>query len=349
MRYRLLQWLRCPSCEHEELSLSTVKTETVPTYRGHWEDDEDDAPGLHVEQREVREIISGALHCEECSAVYPIIDGIPRMLPEGGTEGRTSGHRGTRFDGNLPEYEENFLDMAAPLQPSDYLGKLVLDAGSGFGRHAFFAARYGAEVVALDNSADAVVSARDNTRHLNRVHVVQGDLHRSPLRPSTFDLVYCFGVLHHLEAPRSAFAALTELAAPGGQVQVWVYGPRAGTAAIASGALHGAASSMDEDTLLHFSRGLARALRVFSHTPYRVMRHVPLVGSVVSHLPAHDHHQWPFDVVVADIVDRLRIPVTHYLTGEELEGWFAEAGFADIRVTRRVRNAESFRGIGTRR
>ena len=61
------------------------------------------------------------------------------------------------------------------------------------------------------------------------------------------------------------------------------------------------------------------------------------------------HSQWPFETVVADVYDRLRVPVTGYFTGEELENWYAEAGYADIRVTRRVKNTESFRGSGVRR
>ena len=39
-------------------------------------------------------------------------------------------------------------------------GDLVLDAGAGFGRHAFELARLGANVVALDYSADEVVTTR---------------------------------------------------------------------------------------------------------------------------------------------------------------------------------------------
>ncbi|MFZ9888859.1 MAG: methyltransferase domain-containing protein, partial [Myxococcota bacterium] len=35
----------------------------------------------------------------------------------------------------------------------------MLDAGCGFGRHAFYAARWGAEVLAIDSSAEAVASA----------------------------------------------------------------------------------------------------------------------------------------------------------------------------------------------
>ena len=79
MRYRLLQWLRCPACDNEDLSLQTVKTVTQNTYRSQWAESEDEAPGLHIDEREVREIVEGSLHCEECGAIYPITDGIPRM------------------------------------------------------------------------------------------------------------------------------------------------------------------------------------------------------------------------------------------------------------------------------
>lgn len=349
MRYRLLKWLACPACREEELVLHTTRTRNTPTYTGHWESDERDERGVDLHEREQVDIVEGALHCPACAAVYPIVDGIPRMVPDSHHEPPSSGHRWTRFDGSEPEYEENFQDMSAPLGPSDYLGKLVLDAGCGFGRHAFFAGRYGAEVVAMDHAADAVASAQANCASLSRVHVIQGDLRHPPLRSEAFDLVYNFGVLHHLTDPAAAFGALGDLVKPTGRLQVWVYGPRAGAAAVASGALRGAASNLQDERLHDVSRWIARGLRLFSHTPYRVMGRVPAVGSLVSHLPTHDHHKWPFDVVVADIYDRLRVPVTATFTGEQLERWFADKGYADIRVTRRVRNNESFRATGVRR
>ena len=89
--------------------------------------------------------------------------------------------------------------------------------------------------------------------------------------------------------------------------------------------------------------------RVDSHTPFRLLQHIPILKTIATHLPAHDHHKWPFEVVVADIYDRLRVPVTTYITGETLERWFADEGYADIQVVRRVRNTESFRGAGVRR
>jgi SAM-dependent methyltransferase len=228
----------------------------------------------------------------------------------------------------------------------------VLDAGCGFGRHAFFAARYGAEVVALDHSIEAVTSAARNLADQQRAHVVLGDIQRPPLRRASFDLVYSFGVLHHLDDARAAaatFLTLTDLVRPGGRLSLWAYGPRQGITRIVTGALHGATSEMNPDQLHRFSRAIASGLRVFSHTPYAFLRQVPLLRSVVSHLPVHDHYRWPFPVVVADVFDRLRVPVNAYFTGEELERWYAEAGYADIAVSRRVRNNESFCSTGVRR
>jgi len=349
LKYRLLEWLACPRCRWPDLTLEVHRTRAGETWHAEWESTEAELPGLDFEGRSLTEIVEGALSCPRCAAAYPIREGVPRMLPDGDSQGPASGHRWTHFDGSEPEYEANFRDMTEPVQPGEFLGRLVLDAGCGFGRHAFFAARYGAEVIALDRSDDAVASSAANCANTPRVHVIQGDLHRPPLKAEIFDAVMCMGVLHHLDEPRAGFQALRELLVPGGRLQLWVYGPRQGSVKTASGALHGAADAMSDEQLHAFSKAVARTLRLFSHTPYRLLRNTPLLGRVVTHLPTHDHHQWPFEVLVADIYDRLRVPVTKYITGEELERWFAGDGYADIQVTRRVRNNESFRGLGTRR
>lgn len=349
MKYRLVQWLVCPTCRTGGLVLETTRTETRRVHRGQFTPLEDDLPGVDLDARAEQEILEGALHCSGCGAVYAIRGGIPRMLPEGAEAGPPTGHRLTAIDAQEPSWEENFRDLAEPLEQKDFLGKLTLDAGCGFGRHVMHAARYGAEVVALDSSVDAVESTARNCAALSRVHVVQGDLLRPPLAEAAFDIVYSFGVLHHLEEPQQAFASLGTLVRPGGKLALWVYGPRAGMTRHVSNALRGLTTNMEPEELLRFSTWLARGLRVFSHTPYRFLGRVPVAGSVVSHLPVHDHHQWPFDVVVADVYDRLRIPVRHWFTGEELESWLMEGGYADIHVTRRVRNNETFRAVGTRR
>ena len=349
MKYRLLEWLACPRCRAHDLTVETTRTETRAILAGHFEDRERDLPGIDLEKREEVEVIEGALHCPSCAAVYPIREGVPRMLLEGAEEGPGTLHRWTTFSSTVPEWEQTFLDLASPLEPPDFLGKLVLDAGCGFGRHAFYAARYGAEVVAVDSSAEGIKAAQENCAGLERVHLVQGDIYRLPVRDHTFDLTYCFGVLHHLEDPQRAFATLGETVKPGGRLSLWVYGPRQGATLHLGNALRGVTTNLEPEELVKVSRAIATGLRAFSHTPYRFFGKVPVLGSVVSHLPVHDHHKWPFDVVVADIYDRLRIPVKHWFTGERLESWLSEAGYADVHVTRRIANNETFRATGIRR
>lgn len=349
MKRRLLQWMACPECRSPDLTLETRRTEQRPVTRGHFTPDEGEPPGVNLANREETEILEGAIHCSACASSWPIVDGIPRMLGAEDAEGPRTAHRWTTFDSAVSEWEENFLDLASPLQPGDFLGKVVLDAGCGYGRHAYFAARYGAEVIALDSSGDAVAATAANTRDLGRVHVIQGSLLKPPLREQGVDLAYSYGVLHHIEQPERAFEAIGEVVRAGGQVSVWVYGPRQGVTLLASNAIRGMTTAMDPEDLHRMSRMVARGLRLFSHTPYVLLHSVPVAGDVVRHLPVHDHHRWPFDVVVADIYDRLRIPVRHWFTQAQLEVLLTDAGYADVRVSRRVRNNESFRALGTRR
>lgn len=346
MKRRLLDWLACPACSESDFSLTVARVEMRRSFVGHWEPGEV-VPGL--QDGKIEEIMEGTLKCGGCAAAYPITEGVPRLLAPGSEAGPATGHRWTEFENAVPEFEKNFLDISSPLVPSDFTGRLVLDAGCGFGRHALFAARYGAEVVAIDSSAEAIASCVANLGESSRAHVVQGDINRPPFRRGIFQLVFSYGVLHHVRDAKATFATLGELVEPGGRLSIWVYGPRQGITRVATGALRGAAAAMTPEQLHDFSRVIASGLRIFSHTPYRFMSPIPPFGWILSHLPVHDHHRWPFDVVVADIYDRLRVPVTGYFRGEEIERWFAESGYADIHVTRRVTNTESFRGLGTRR
>src|SRR3954470_16484304 len=101
------------------------------------------------------EIESGVLVCTQCGHEYPVEDGIPRLLPPGLSlaQRRTAeafGWQWRHFVEMFPAYEAQFLDWLAPLQPSAFEDKIVLDAGCGIGRHAYFAATYGAtEVIAM--------------------------------------------------------------------------------------------------------------------------------------------------------------------------------------------------------
>jgi len=115
-------------------------------------------------------------------------------------------------------------------------GDVLLDLGCGFGRHAYEAARRGADVVALDAGRDevdgvaAVFAAMAEQGELDdvaRVGTIQGDGLRLPFADATFDRVICSEVLEHLADDRAAMAELARVLRPGGTMAVTVprYGP----------------------------------------------------------------------------------------------------------------------------
>ncbi len=115
-------------------------------------------------------------------------------------------------------------------------GDRLLDLGCGFGRHAYQAARLGAEVVALDAGADEVRSVLDTFGAMAeageididkaRVGAVRGDALRLPFPDASFDRVIASEVLEHIPDDEAAMAELARVLRPGGSMAVTV--PRCG-------------------------------------------------------------------------------------------------------------------------
>jgi uncharacterized protein YbaR (Trm112 family)/ubiquinone/menaquinone biosynthesis C-methylase UbiE len=345
MKYRVMEFLACPKCKRQTLSIEEKKSIQVPIFVSHFVNAQRD--GVQISERKETEIIEGTIHCSDCGAAYPIQDGIPNLLLH--EPGETTQHRHTIFDQSLSVWEKQFLEISAPLLPNDYLGKLVLDVGCGYGRHSYYAGLYGAEVICLDNSLDALMSTRKNTESLTHRHLILADARALPFKASIFDLVYCYGLLHHMESPEEALEEMNYCLSSGGGLSLWVYGRRQGLTLQINNLIRSQSTNMSHEKLLLLSKNIGRFLRVFSHTPYRWFGTTPYIGSLLSHLPVHDHHQWPFDIVVADIYDRLRVEVKRWFSKDELEIWFGNKGYSDISVRRRVRNNETFCAMGWKR
>lgn len=342
MKHRLLDLLACPECAGAPLA-------------------------LEVFAREGDEIVHGVLSCAGCTRTYPVIAGVPRLLPdsligmlrryhpeyfsrysvtlsgsavETGAVGRTltfySYARQKLFarepSPELVAYWRHSLRKRIPEMDS-FSGGLGLDAGCGEGRYTYCLAEIGAEVVGMDLS-EAVNLAYLRNRAVTRAHIVQASIYQPPIRRGVLDFVMSTGVLHHLPDPEGGFAALVPLLRPRGSVHVWVYGlQRMSTTYQASHLVPlrriGSRLSPQASYLLSVPIGLALYLLVF--LPVRL-----LVRSGQTRITVNPQIRelsgLPLRMHIAEVQDRIGVPVTNFLTDEELRGWYARAGLRDVCV-----------------
>ena len=108
---------------------------------------------------------------------------------------------------------------------------MFLDAGAGFGRHAFEAARQGATVYALDWAQEEVAGTRATFGAMIEAGEIpastfggalRGDARRLPFADGTFDAVVTSEVLEHIQDDVTAISELHRVLKPGGTLGVTV-------------------------------------------------------------------------------------------------------------------------------
>lgn len=326
MKDGLLQYLICPACGGE-ISLRT-------------------------DQREESEVISGALECARCQAVYPVRGGIPRFAGEESMQNQRAtaenfGAQWQVFDELEEHHEGQFRDWIAPVTPEFIRGRTVIEAGCGKGRHTRALARWGArEVVSVDLS-EAVEVAYRNTRNLPNVHIVQADIYRLPLRP-IFDYGLSVGVLHHLPDPAGGFAELVEHVRPGGAVSVWVYGRENNgwLVHLVNPWRQYVTSRLPPSILYYLSYLPASLVYVAAKGVYgpleqtRASRHL-FYGDYLGYIA-----RFPFREIHNIVHDHLTAPVAFYLRRGEVDRWVRDARLERVEVA--WHNQNSWRAFGFR-
>lgn len=327
MKTKLLEWLRCPACGGT-LTATAARSEQA-------------------------EIMEGRLDCAGCKAQYPVRRGVPRMIagplpPEKQETAAGFGYSWTAYADLDDAYEQQFLDWLRPVDRSFFQGKLVLDAGCGKGRHAFWAQKFGAaEVVGVDLS-DAVDVAFANTRGLPNVHIVQADIYQLPLAP-VFDYAYSVGVLHHLPDPKAGFLAVTKLLKRGGAISAWVYGAENNewitrfvdpvrkrvTSKLPRPLLHAASSAIATAVLnpaakLVYAPANRRAPRLAARLFY---------NDYLAYISQFSRRE-----IESIVFDHLVAPTAFYIPRADFARWFADARLGDVAIEWHNRN--SWRGFG---
>jgi SAM-dependent methyltransferase len=165
---------------------------------------------------------------------YPVRQGVPRLVESAWRDAAASQLQNATseaFGDQWNELGESAgvtlddvkLHLPAGWDTSIFQGN-VLDAGCGMGRYTKLVTGLDARAVGLDVS-DAVDKA---AQLWPDVPFVQADIAAPPFEAGAFDVVYSFGVLHHLPDPIRGWQTCFNLVKPGGLLLAWVYSQHGG-------------------------------------------------------------------------------------------------------------------------
>jgi SAM-dependent methyltransferase len=247
------------------------------------------------------------------------------------TDQRTADAFATSWN-NLPPGSvytpEQFADWMAPLAAADFQGREVLELGCGNGSLLVHTAGWGPRrLVGVDLGA-SVQTARANLERAGAryTEIVQADL--TTFASPGFDIVYCIGVLHHLQEPQTGLRAVLRNVRPGGRFHCWVYA-REGNGIVV--ALVDPIRRLASHLPWWFTKyAIATPLTVPFYLYAKALR--ALVRGAPErwrHAPLRDYCLWiaprEFAFFRHVAFDQLVTPRTVYVRRSEIESWLAQA------------------------
>lgn len=276
---------------------------------------------------------------------FPVVNGVPRFVQHelNADQARTRDSFGYEWTRLYPQHGQTpqefqaerdiFLEYTRTV-PSDFRGKLVLDAGCGNGRYAKLVNDWGARVVAVDISA-AVEAAAKNVAGRPDIAVVQADFFKLPFREGVFDIVYSVGVLHHTPDALGAFKKLQRLVKPGGFFSIFVHGQGNRVHHAVNKGLRAWTAKASYRTTWNFSLALTAAGKVLEKIPF-VGPMLYLMGRQIIFFSPDQHNNF----------DHYSAGFTSFHRKEEVRNWYD--GWDDVAVRYQGVANESIYARGTR-
>ena len=148
----------------------------------------------------------------------------PNTMDTTGGSPERFGYEWGKYSNVDPRYEEQFRRWLPFFKPGDWKGKRFLDVGCGMGRNSLWPMRDGASGGAAVDLDDRSLAAARETLAQHPTHEVRKCSAYDLPWENEFDIAFSIGVIHHLEFPERALAAMTKAVKPGGWVALWVYG-----------------------------------------------------------------------------------------------------------------------------
>jgi len=310
MKRLLLEILACPKCKGQ-LSI-------------------DDADEI---------IKSGELACAGCSAVYPIVNGIPRFVPVD-NYAASFGYQWNEFrKEQIDSFNGTTLSAdrfwsETGWKPEQLEGRWVLDVGCGAGRFLDAASQSEAEIVGLDLSS-AIDAAKENLKDRPNVHFIQASIYELPFKDGAFDLCYCIGVIQHTPEPSKSLASLARVIKSSGELALTIYPRKIWTKLYSKYWLRALTKRMEKQRLLK----LIERTMPYAFPVTDVLFRVPVLGKLFmftipvanyvheKQLTRDQRYAW----AVLDTFDMLSPQYDQPLTEEEASHALAKEGIKSIR------------------
>lgn len=280
----------------------------------------------------------GVLNCERCGSVFQITRGIARFVPEDnyaksfGFQWNT--HEKTQLDSFSGLTVSRDRVFAVTGWPESLVGERVLEAGSGAGRFSEILLETGASVFSFDYSSACEANLRNNNgKGKGSFTVFQGDIFDIPLAKSSFDKVFCLGVLQHTPDPERAFRSLVQYVRPGGSLAIDIYTKSIGHWLQWKYLLRPITTRMNQLHLYSLISNVAPVLVPVAASLHRLLgrfgrRLLPIVQYSHLGLPPELNVQW----AILDTFDMYAPKHDHPKTVKDVRLWFEQAGFCQIDV-----------------
>jgi 2-polyprenyl-3-methyl-5-hydroxy-6-metoxy-1,4-benzoquinol methylase len=200
-------------------------------------------------------------------------------------------------DESWRENVDKYILDELSITKEDIGNKTVIDVGCGGGRWSYGFAKLGCKVTSVDISEGPCKLTQKN---VPQTEVIMSDLFKlqDVLGDRKFDIVWCWGVIHHTDNPRMALETLTNLMHKNSIIHLYVYS---------------------------FNRGkkvkeLRKFLRFFSlKNREQIIRFLSRIG--ILHGSVHE------------LYDALSTQINHEINELTLKQWFAENDLSYHRYT----------------
>jgi len=363
MKPRLLDYVVCPK-DLTELKMVVWKFRPIFLSQAH----KQTAEAMQCEPEKIsKEVFEGVLVNHNSKLIYPIVDGIPRLLLSANNAMKAFFAKyQKRLAEELPGYalpnfevldaernsanafehqifacdhELSRKEKAVQIALKERLYQMVatstkpiqnqkvLDVGLGLGSSAAAFAEENRCELVATDTSHLVDIVQKKSGSYPFFHLVQSSLMAPVFRPQSFDVAYSVGAINHLYSPKTWLSKISELPKQSGRLSVW----------------------FDEDPSYVPSirqRMLARAedlLRpVFSYVPQSFKSY-----AILGFTPLYLMHERVFVEQYADAglfkglkglmalaERRLEWQARQTLSAEDVRSWLIQLGYAEINLSR---------------